>query len=270
MWGFWDGQHWRANAGILDHAFQLKKNGTAYTDLVFGEWWTDVETTTDANGILDLDGFKGDYVAYVKTSEGTLQIPFTLTDSSLERQDLALSRAKPVTGEITNRQEQILAALNRTTTLNPVFGEVLTPESLKRARLIGQAREDFKMAYDGAEGVIRADILSKPERPWDMQFWVDLDSDLAAASSMHLTFEARTATALPDNGLITVAHQMSSSGFHKIAIEDIAVSSEWTEFSMDYSMSGGVPAGMSAIIFQLGHKPQTIEIRNLRLKASAP
>jgi GH35 family endo-1,4-beta-xylanase len=61
MWGFWDGAHWNSNAPLYDINWNPKPTHTVFTDLVFNQWWTDSTLTTDANGNLDLRGFKGDY-----------------------------------------------------------------------------------------------------------------------------------------------------------------------------------------------------------------
>jgi len=61
MWGFWDGAHWLGNAPLYDINWNPKPTHTVFTDLVFNQWWTDSTLTTDANGNLDLRGFKGDY-----------------------------------------------------------------------------------------------------------------------------------------------------------------------------------------------------------------
>ena len=61
MWGFWDGAHWLNNAPLYDVNWNPKPTHTVFTNLVFNQWWTDSTLTTDANGNLDLRGFKGDY-----------------------------------------------------------------------------------------------------------------------------------------------------------------------------------------------------------------
>ena len=62
MWGFWDGAHWKGNAPLFDSSWNLKPSGQAYTNLVFGEWWTDESGTTDANGEFTLDAFHGEHL----------------------------------------------------------------------------------------------------------------------------------------------------------------------------------------------------------------
>lgn len=61
MWGFWEKAHWRPQAAMLRTDGSLKPNGHAYLDLVRGQWWTDVEGRTDAQGAFQTRGFLGDY-----------------------------------------------------------------------------------------------------------------------------------------------------------------------------------------------------------------
>jgi hypothetical protein len=61
MWGFWAGQHWRPNAALFRQDWSLKPNGLAWSNLVFKEWWTTTSVVADANGLVTVRGFKGDY-----------------------------------------------------------------------------------------------------------------------------------------------------------------------------------------------------------------
>lgn len=61
MWGFWEGRHWLPDAALFRRDWSIKPNGVAWTNLVFGEWWTQTNRVSDVNGGLTLRGFKGDY-----------------------------------------------------------------------------------------------------------------------------------------------------------------------------------------------------------------
>lgn len=61
MWGFWEGQHWLPDAALYRRDWSLKPNGVMWTNLVFKEWWTVAEGTTDQEGRLSVRGFKGAY-----------------------------------------------------------------------------------------------------------------------------------------------------------------------------------------------------------------
>jgi len=62
MWGFWDSAHWLGNAPLYNADWTPKATHTAFTNLLFDEWWTEETATTDANGNLSIRGFKGDYI----------------------------------------------------------------------------------------------------------------------------------------------------------------------------------------------------------------
>ncbi|MEM1445328.1 MAG: endo-1,4-beta-xylanase [Planctomycetota bacterium] len=51
MWGYRDDDHWVGNSALFDGNLNLKPEGQPYFDLVFGEWWTDVEdAAVDGSG----------------------------------------------------------------------------------------------------------------------------------------------------------------------------------------------------------------------------
>ncbi|TWT92887.1 Endo-1,4-beta-xylanase A precursor [Botrimarina colliarenosi] len=61
QWGFFEDAHWRPDAAMFRSDWSIKPSGEAYLDLVFNDWWTDVETSADAAGDATVRGFKGDY-----------------------------------------------------------------------------------------------------------------------------------------------------------------------------------------------------------------
>lgn len=66
MWGFWEGQHWLPNGAMVRRDWSTKPNFQAWRDLVYRDWWTSVDGTTDANGAFQSRGFLGEYeVEYV-------------------------------------------------------------------------------------------------------------------------------------------------------------------------------------------------------------
>lgn len=78
MWGFWEGAHWRPAAALFDEQWNLKPNGQAFINLVFGEWWTEEELTADEQGNVTLRGFKGDYEVIVSHGGQEVTQAFTL------------------------------------------------------------------------------------------------------------------------------------------------------------------------------------------------
>ncbi len=61
MWGFWDRSHWMKKSGMYRRDWTPKPSAEMYRKLVFGEWWTEEELLTDANGKAELVGFYGNY-----------------------------------------------------------------------------------------------------------------------------------------------------------------------------------------------------------------
>jgi len=72
IWGFWEGRHWRPQAAMLRRDFSPKPSHDAWRRLVFGEWWTEVEGKTDAEGVFRARGFLGDYEAEAAVGGETL------------------------------------------------------------------------------------------------------------------------------------------------------------------------------------------------------
>lgn len=71
QWGFWEKAHWIPESAIIDKDWNLRPHGKAWVDLVHKQWKTDVELTTDANGVVRVRGFKGDYQVTVTDGKGT-------------------------------------------------------------------------------------------------------------------------------------------------------------------------------------------------------
>jgi hypothetical protein len=61
LWGFWEGRHWRPEAALYDHNWNLRPHGQVWVDLVHKQWKTDLELKTDGSGRAQVRGFCGDY-----------------------------------------------------------------------------------------------------------------------------------------------------------------------------------------------------------------
>lgn len=59
--GFWAPAHPFASSALWDADWQPTPVGQVYLDLVFEQWWTETEGTTDASGALTLRGYHGHY-----------------------------------------------------------------------------------------------------------------------------------------------------------------------------------------------------------------
>lgn len=72
QWGFWQGAHYRPEAALFREDWSLKPNGQAYRDLVYNQWWTEQQLSTDTAGRCAARVFKGDYEITV-THDGKSQ-----------------------------------------------------------------------------------------------------------------------------------------------------------------------------------------------------
>ena len=72
MWGFWDGSHWREDGGMFALDWREKPSLDVYRDLVFNQWWTDENKTTDTQGNIQTRGFLGDYTLTITANGKTM------------------------------------------------------------------------------------------------------------------------------------------------------------------------------------------------------
>lgn len=84
MWGFWDGAHWHNKAPLFNQDWTEKPSGKAYEDLVFHDWWTNADGTTDAEGSYSVRGFNGDYEVTVTSGSKTTTVQAKLTKDGLK------------------------------------------------------------------------------------------------------------------------------------------------------------------------------------------
>jgi GH35 family endo-1,4-beta-xylanase len=60
MWGFWEGAS-APNAGMFRNDWSIKPSGQEYLDLVFNQWWTDEDVSSDPLGEAIVRAFKGEH-----------------------------------------------------------------------------------------------------------------------------------------------------------------------------------------------------------------
>lgn len=89
MWGFLEGHMAFENAELASRDGNLRPNGQAYHDLVYGTWWTDEQATTDATGQLMVRGFLGDY-EITATAQGRTQTVQTSLDKDGRKATITL------------------------------------------------------------------------------------------------------------------------------------------------------------------------------------
>ena len=49
-WGFWAGNHWKPEGALIREDWTERPAVQVWRDLVKGEWWTEADVTTDAEG----------------------------------------------------------------------------------------------------------------------------------------------------------------------------------------------------------------------------
>ncbi len=134
MWGFWDGNHWRGDAPLYRQDWSLKPSGEAFLQLVFDDWWTNVEGQTGTDGTFSARGFLGDYDVSV-THDGVTQVG-TVT--------------LPADGrsvEITMLPATVEVAINRT------FDDAADPQDYRLVALPGAVDTALAATLDGAPDV---------------------------------------------------------------------------------------------------------------------
>ena len=81
MWGFWDGRHWGKNAPLYHQDWSPKPGLAIYRDLVFGQWWSEENATSDDQGRVSLRVFKGTHHVTVTVGEETYESEVAITGS---------------------------------------------------------------------------------------------------------------------------------------------------------------------------------------------
>ncbi|QLG47415.1 endo-1,4-beta-xylanase [Natrinema halophilum] len=80
MWGFWDELHWHGNAPLFRSDWSKKPAYDVYTDLVFDEWWTDVQGRTGDDGIFRTTAVLGEYEISATVGNATTSTTLTLEE----------------------------------------------------------------------------------------------------------------------------------------------------------------------------------------------
>ena len=74
MWGFWEGLHWRPEGALFYTNWEISPQGTRYRELVYDEWWTDVDTFTACDGMVEFDVFAGEYEITVNGATYSIEV----------------------------------------------------------------------------------------------------------------------------------------------------------------------------------------------------
>ncbi|MFC4989073.1 endo-1,4-beta-xylanase [Saliphagus infecundisoli] len=84
MWGFWDAIHWQDNAPLFRTDWSPKPAYDVYIDLVFSQWWTETERTTDDQGRVTISAFLGEYELTARVDGATETTEVAITDPTSE------------------------------------------------------------------------------------------------------------------------------------------------------------------------------------------
>ena len=111
MWGFWEKRHWLPAAALIRADWTLKPNALAWTNLVFGEWWTMTSGVSDATGLASIRAFKGDYAVEVHSGDLHQTNLWTVASNNLNR--VVLNLPPPGLHAVANNSRLELSWENR-------------------------------------------------------------------------------------------------------------------------------------------------------------
>jgi GH35 family endo-1,4-beta-xylanase len=83
MWGFWEGAS-APNAGMFRNDWSIKPSGQEYLDLVFNQWWTDEDVSSDPLGEALVRAFKGEHDVSASFGEFSETLDAFLGDGGLD------------------------------------------------------------------------------------------------------------------------------------------------------------------------------------------
>ena len=75
LWGFWQGRHWRPEAGIFDEDWSPRPAAKVWIDLTQKQWSTDLTSVADDRGKTTVRGFYGEYDITVSSAGKTKTVP---------------------------------------------------------------------------------------------------------------------------------------------------------------------------------------------------
>jgi endo-1,4-beta-xylanase len=74
IWGFWENRIYKPSAELYRSDWSSKPAGDIWRDLVFRQWWTDVQGSTDSNGVCKQRGFLGQYEISVTKDDRAITV----------------------------------------------------------------------------------------------------------------------------------------------------------------------------------------------------
>ena len=111
VWGHYDLNHWRRDSNFYDEHYNPKYGLEVFEKLILDEWWTRESGVTDADGIFNVRGHRGDYEITVTYNGNKTVIPFTLVqsdnDSLDNRVDIVIGNDGTVSSTVTNSPKEL-------------------------------------------------------------------------------------------------------------------------------------------------------------------
>ncbi len=95
IWGFWEGAHWKPAAAMIRLDWSTKPNYVAWSDLIYGQWWTDTRGVTASDGAFRTRGFLGDYDIEVTIGDETKTYPDITLWSNTEPAFVNIGKTAP-------------------------------------------------------------------------------------------------------------------------------------------------------------------------------
>jgi endo-1,4-beta-xylanase len=74
IWGFWENRIYKPSAELYRGDWSLKPAGEIWKDLVFRQWWTDVQGSTDQSGVYKRQAFLGEYEVTVTRNNRSVTV----------------------------------------------------------------------------------------------------------------------------------------------------------------------------------------------------
>lgn len=78
IWGFWEGRVYNRTNAMVRQDWSPKPNYAAWRQLVYKDWWTDLELNTSADGVARVSGFAGDYELILDPGPSQTTLPFQI------------------------------------------------------------------------------------------------------------------------------------------------------------------------------------------------
>jgi len=128
FWGYWEKIHWLDDSPLFRDDWSLKPSGEKFIELVFNEWWTNEEGTTNVDGEINSRGFLGKYEVKVTQNGGS-----TIKNIMLTKNDNTFKVVHNPDGIYQTTSEDVLLEQNYP---NPCYGFTEIAFTLKQQELV--------------------------------------------------------------------------------------------------------------------------------------